>query len=169
MQIKISTIILFSCFGLTGCGDSTSSSASKTVSVDSIEGLVINEAGPVASGKIEGKDRDGRVIAKTELNGDGHYKLVIPVGSAYPLVLHAYPSGSDETLTAVVTSELAEEQDISQVSTIVVETAMSLGGLTEANIAKAAGAAIAQRKNSGGAGSSAGFKGDPTKHYGGWH
>jgi hypothetical protein len=55
------------------------------------------------------------------------------------------------------------------VTTSVVNTAMNLGGLTEVNLAKAAGAAISQRKSTGGSGGSAGFKGDPTKHYGGWH
>jgi hypothetical protein len=84
-------------------------------------------------------------------------------------VLTASPEGETRTLKAAITSDLVSEQDISSVTTIVVETAMNLGGLTETNLAKAAGAAISQRRSSGGSGGSAGFKGDPTKQYGGWH
>jgi hypothetical protein len=109
------------------------------------------------------------VIANTEVGGDGHYRIAIPVGAKYPVVLSASFEGEGSPLKAAVTSDLATDQNISSVTTIVVNTAMNLGGLTEVNLAKAAGAAISQRKSTGGSGGSAGFKGDPTKHYGGWH
>ncbi len=115
-------------------------------------------------------------MAKTELQGGTNsYQLTLPVGTAFPAILNAYPDGTNETLKAAVSSSLAAEQDISPVSTIVVDTALSLGGINEANLAKAAGAAIALRKKSGGGGGGGGaatsesFKGDPTKQYGGWH
>jgi hypothetical protein len=67
------------------------------------------------------------------------------------LILTAYPEpAAERPLKAAVTSALASEQDITEVTTIVVETALSLGGVNEANLAKASGAAIAQRKKSGG-------------------
>jgi hypothetical protein len=153
---------------LAGCGDATAPKSSSAAE-DTIAGQVITDQGPVTKAKIEAKDSRGSVVARTEISGDAHYRLTIPAGAAYPLVLTAYPEGQPEPLKAAVTSELAEDQDISEVTSIVVDTAMNLGGLTEANLAKAAGAAISQRKTTGGSGGSAGFKGDPTKNYGGWH
>lgn len=152
---------------LAACGPSgTSGTAAHETQ---ITGLVLTDEGPVAKARIEAQDSRGARLAQAEVGGDGHYRLTLPAGAGYPVVLSAYREGGAAPLKAVATSDLVTEQDISEVTTLVVDTALSLGGLTEANLAKAAGAAIAQRKTSGGSGSSAGFKGDPTKHYGGWH
>jgi hypothetical protein len=156
---------------LTACGpDSKSGSSGGTAAVETrIAGLVLTDEGPATNAAIEARDRNGTTVAQAELRGDSHYSLAIPAGAAYPLVLTATADGQPAPLKAAVTSALVSDQDISPVTTLVVETALSLGGLTEANLAKAAGAAIAQRKTSGGTGSSTGFRGDPTKQYGGWH
>jgi hypothetical protein len=130
---------------------------------------VLYDDNPVTKASIEATDRNGKAIANATLNGDAHYRLKLPAGTAFPVVLTAKPEGEAQALKAAVTSDLVSEQDISSVTTIVVDTAMSLGGLTESNLAKAAGAAISQRRSTGGSGGSAGFKGDPTKQYGGWH
>lgn len=135
---------------------------------------MLNDDGPVTQGKVEAKDAKGAVAARTELKGQSSYALTIPPGTAYPLTMTAYPEATpNESLRAVVADANASVQDISPIMTVVVDTALSLGGLTEANLAKVAVAAIAQRKKSGG-GSGAGgttqsFTGDPTKQYGGWH
>jgi hypothetical protein len=170
MKLKTFSLIA-SVLALTACGpSSTPGTSGGPAAVESkITGLVLNEEGPVAKAAIEARDRNGNIVAKAELGGDSHYNVRIPAGAAYPLVLTALPEGGPASLKAAVTNDLVTEQDISPVTTIVVDTALSLGGLTEANLAKAAGAAIAQRKSSGGSGGSAGFKGDPTKQYGGWH
>lgn len=154
---------------LSGCDASNSPSSKSSPTESAITGLVLDDDTPITQGKIEAADRNGKVIASATINGDAHYRLKLPAGSAFPVVLTASPEGETRTLKAAVTSDLVSEQDISSVTTIVVETAMNLGGLTETNLAKAAGAAISQRRSSGGSGGSAGFKGDPTKQYGGWH
>ena len=159
---------------MTGCGDNTPSS-SPASSPTKLTGHVINDDGPVSKAKIEATDAKGTVVAKAELNGtSNNYLLAIPAGAAYPLILTAYPQDTPgQPLKAAIASSLAAEQDISQVSTLVVDTALSLGGINEANLAKAAGAAISLRKRSGGGGgggaTTESFKGDPTKQYGGWH
>lgn len=169
MKQKLIPLIVLG-LALTACGPSPSTGSSGGAAVEiKITGLVLNEDNPVTKAKIEAQDGKGATVAKTEVSGDGHYSLTLPAGTAYPVVLSAQPEAEPKPLKAVVTSDLVSEQDISTVTTIVVDTAMSLGGLTEANLAKAAGAAISQRKSSGGSGSSSGFKGDPTKQYGGWH
>jgi len=161
---------------LTGCdnGARTSGSQLSSTTQTRIGGHVLNDDGPIAQGRIEATDAKGSIVARAELKGEPTYALTVPAGTAYPLIITAYPdSAPNERLKAAVTDPNASAQDISPVTTIVVDTAMSLGGLTEVNLAKAAGAAIAQRKKSGG-GSGGGatsqsFKGDPTKQYGGWH
>ena len=93
------------------------------------------------------------------------------------MILTAVTEVSGEApLKAAIPDANVSEQDISPVTTIIVDTALSLGGLTEANLTKAAGAAISLRRKSGGGGGGGGagtttqsFKGDPTKQYGGWH
>ncbi len=175
MNIRIFIILLGSSLWLASCGDNAPSS-SVANSPTRISGHVSNDDGPVGKARIEAKDAKGQVAAKTELqDGSNAYQIILPAETAFPVILAAYPQATPEApLKAAVSSPLAAEQDISPVTTIVVDTALSLGGLTESNLAKAAGAAIALRKKSGGGGGGGGattesFKGDPTKQYGGWH
>ncbi len=175
MNIRILIVCLGATFWLTACNDNTSS-PSTAASPTRLTGHVSNDDGPVDKARIEAKDAKGQVAAKTELQGGSNaYQLSLPAGTAYPVILTAYPlANPNEVLKAAVPSSLASEQDISPVTTIIVDTALSLGGINEPNLAKAAGAAIALRKKSGGGGGGGGattesFKGDPTKQYGGWH
>ncbi len=161
---------------LTACGDNAPSPSTAAAASIRLSGHVLNDDGPVNKGRLEARDTKGAVVAKSELAGGSNgYQLTLPAGTAYPVVLTAYPEAApSETLKAAVVNAVSAEQDISQVTTIVVDTALSLGGITEANLARAAGAAISMRKKSGGGGGGGGattesFKGDPTKQYGGWH
>ena len=130
---------------------------------------VLSDEGPVDRARIAVEDRAGKEVAAAELSGEPRVLVAIPAGADYPLIIKAYPADSSGPLKAAVTSALVTEQDVSPVTTLVVDAALSFGGLTAENLAKAAGAAIAQRRTSGGSGTSSGFKGDPTKQYGGWH
>ena len=162
--MKVDLILLLaSVITLSACENNSSSPVSKATEVR-ISGVVLQEDVSVTHAKIEAKDINGKIVAATTLEGKDRFTINLPAGADYPVILSATPTGQQTTLKAVVTSDLVEEQDISSVTTIVVDTAISLGGVNEANLAKAARAAISQRKTSGGAGSSSGFKGDPTKH-----
>ncbi|MEQ1528023.1 MAG: hypothetical protein ABL925_01810, partial [Methylococcales bacterium] len=61
------------------------------------------------------------------------------------------------------------QQDITHMSSLVVRSARDLGGINKENMVSAAGNAIAQSRTTNGSSTSVGFKGDPTKQYGGWH
>lgn len=173
MSIRLSILSLSAGLWLAACGGDAPPSAPSAAQTR-LSGHVSNDDGPVLKARVEARDAAGAVVAKAEAQGGG-YQLTLPAGTAFPVILSAHPEAApDGVLKAAVTSALASEQDISPVSTIVVDTALSLGGVNEANLAKAAGAAIAQRKKSGGGGGGGGattenFKGDPTKQYGGWH
>jgi len=175
LALKPLAVCLFGGALLTACGDNTANS-SQSSAQSRLTGHVSNDDGPVDNARIEAKDAKGAVVAKTELpSGSNMYQISLPTSTVFPVILTAYPQATPgETLKAAVASPLAAEQDISPVSTIVVDTALGLGGINEANLAKAAGAAISMRKKSGGGGGGGGattesFKGDPTKQYGGWH
>jgi len=161
---------------MSGCDDGSSSKTfgGSNATASRLSGHVLDDDGPILKAKINAKDASGVIIAETALDGQSEYDLTIPAHTRFPLILNVHPVDKpNETLRAAVTDGTASLQDISPVSTIVVDTALSLGGLTEGNLAKAAGAAIAQRRKSGSGGggtaTSEGFKGDPTKQYGGWH
>lgn len=162
-------LILATAMTLAACGDNAPTATVAKAAEAHITGVVLNEDAPVTLAKIEAHDRNGKRVAETMMNGKDRYDIKLPPGTAYPVILTATPEGQSTALKAAITSDLVAEQDVSSVTTIVVDTALSLGGLTEANLAKAARAAISQRRTSGGSGSSSGFKGDPTKQYGGWH
>jgi len=167
---RLAALLAAGLFLMTACDNGAVGSKASSSTQTRISGHVFDDEGPVTRAKIEVKDAKGALVAQTELKDAPSYSLTVPAGVSFPLVISAYSEATPgSTLKAVVTNEQAREQDVSPVTTLIVESALSFGGLTEANLAKAAGAALAQRKKSGGSGTSEGFKGDPTKQYGGWH
>jgi len=139
---------------LTGCDAGPGSSVSAPAASEAkISGNVQDQHGPVMDAKIEVRDKNGQLVTTTELTStSNHYSITVPAGTAYPIVLTATPNNPDPgrgPVKAVVTSSLADRMDITDVTTIVVDSAMTLGGLTEANIAKASGGAIGLRQRQG--------------------
>jgi hypothetical protein len=141
-----------------GCDSSPSGggsvSSAPATSEAKIAGNVQDVHGPIMDGKIEVRDKNGQLITTAQLGGgSNHYSVTVPAGAAYPIVLTATPTpapGSNSTtVKAVVTSPLADRMDITDVTTLVVDAAMTLGGLTAENIAKASGSAIGLRQRQG--------------------
>lgn len=154
---------------VTACGDSSSGSRQTGMGGQQvIEGTVTNRDELIVSGNIIAKDKNGAKVAETEPDREGHFSIMLPPGVTYPVTLEI---AVDEhtLLEAVVMDSSLAMQDISTMSTLVVESARNLGGLTKQNMAQAAINAIRQNKKASGKGTSTGFKGDPTKQYGGWH
>lgn len=152
---------------LGGCGESSNDKGPATGTYSHIEGIVTDRDGPITSGKIIIKDKNGAAVTSVALNGESRYSVNIPADTAYPVFLEI--AGHDELLEAVVIDSSAVKQDITPMSSLVVRSARDLGGVTKENMARAAINAISQSKTAGGKGTAAGFKGDPTKQYGGWH
>jgi hypothetical protein len=155
--------------GLTaGCDDGAKSKSSAAMEAR-ISGNIRDQHGPILNSRLEVTDQTGRVVSSTDLSGNDSFSIRVPAGTAFPIVLTAHPTGesaaNSTAVKAVVTSPLADRMDITDVSTIVVESALSLGGLTAENIAKASGAAIGLRQRegvsagAGGGGSGAGQSG----------
>ena len=153
-----------------GCGDGGSSSGSNSPKKEaSIGGLVNDVKGPVSHGQIEVKDSGGSVVAKGEFH-DGKYHIKVPATASYPVLLIAHPPQDavlNAPIRAVVTSSIADHVDISSVSEAIVDGALTLGGLTMQNIAKASGGAIGMRQSQGVSAGTGGSGGGPGNSGGG--
>lgn len=154
----------------TGCDDGAKTGASRSASMAAkITGYIQDQHGPILNSRLEVADKSGRIVSSTELTDSNYYSIAVPAGTSYPIVLTAHPTGESAAnaapVKAVVTSPLADRMDVTDVSTIVVDSALTLGGLTAENIAKASGAAIGLRQregvsaSAGGGGSGAGQSG----------
>ncbi len=151
-----------------GCGDSsTPGKPGLSGAAVQLRGIVANREGPVSAGQVVIRDSNGRTIATVQLQGQKGYSATIPANTSYPIILSVSNEGKE--LRAVVLNPETEKQDITVMSTLVVESAENLGGFTRENMARAATNAINQSRTKSGKGTVAGFKGDPTKQFGGWH
>jgi hypothetical protein len=157
---------------VSGCGNEAPKSAFPQQAVKkyeqpaTLEGLVSDDKGPVKSGTVKVSDENGAVIAETALQGSEHYRVQVPAGTVLPIVLAFYPASGGEPLITAVIHPTVTKYDITPLSTAIAKKAKALGGYTHGNLLVAAesmGTAPDDNKTT------AGFRGDPTKQYGGWH
>lgn len=140
--------------GLQGCdsGPGAGSQGHSNAPEAQIEGAVSDIHGPMAQGILEVRDKNDRIVLNQPLDGlSNHYSLRIPAGTTYPVLLVVTPPAEslNQRVRAVVTSPLADRMDITDITSLVVDAALALGGLTEENIAKASGGAIGLRQRQG--------------------
>ncbi len=155
-----------------GCdsGGPSSSSSATVSSQAKIEGNISDIHGPITQGKFEVKDKNDKLIMSQTLDGaSNHYAITVPAGTAYPilLVVTPPPGPASQVVRAVVTSPLADRMDISDITSLIVDAALALGGLTETNIAKASGSAIGMRQRQGVSASAGGGGAGPGQSAGG--
>lgn len=171
---KWGTLVTFllALLGLAGCGNEAPKSAfpqqtvKKFEQTTMLEGLVSDNAGPIKLGTVKAYDEKENVIAETALQGSDHYKIEIPAGTSLPIALtFSRPQGVEKMIAAVVHPNVTQ-YDITPLSTAIAKKAKALGGYTHGNLLVAAesmGTVPDENKTT------AGFRGDPTKQYGGWH
>ena len=131
-----------------------------------LKGLIVNKKGSEITGKLTVADSTGKVVAKTQLENSRHYSVKIPAGTTLPVVLTVTEKGKTEKLRAVVISSSVSSYDVSLLTTKIAKRAKELGGYTYANMVMAADSTVGVPDANK---TSTGFKGDPTKQYGGWH
>lgn len=168
-------ISLACCILMAGCDSrpqpvsTAKSGQQKYETPKSLQGRVTNDEGPVKVGVVKALSEAGQEMARTELNGTAQYMLDIPAGTALPLILTYYPqenAAEDQRMMAAVVHTGASKYDINQLSTRIAKQAKAMGGYTHKNLVQAAestGTVPASNKTT------AGFHGDPTTQYGGWH
>ena len=171
MKKFLFTLMVASIF-LVACDDQKKKSTTIKVPVQKykqihvLEGSVLNEKGSVLDGEIKVTDSFGKVVAKTRLENSKHYRVAIPAGTVLPIVLTVSTKESDEKLRAVIISPAASQYDISPLTTKIANRAKELGGYTYSNMVMAAESTVGIPDANK---TSTGFRGDPTKQYGGWH
>lgn len=141
----------------------------KYASATVLQGLVTGDGGPLKTGIVKALSEKGELIASTELAGDARYQLEIPAGTQLPLLLTYFPDANapaDKRMLAAAIHASLSKYDINPSSTRIAKQAKALGGYNHKNLVRAAeetGIVPADNKTT------AGFRGDPTTQYGGWH
>ncbi len=177
---KQSTFLLFGLMVvvLTACGGDEKSSAMKAYTQTkaqvfkqktTLSGKVSNEKGPIKSGTVKAVDLKGNVLASAEVKNNGDYAIAIPAGTELPIELKFYPdenSQDAEEMTSVVAYASMTGYDINDLTTRIAKKAKELGGYSHRNIVLASESMVHVPDANK---TSTGFRGDPTKQYGGWH
>jgi len=168
-------MVLMSTFFLNACDSKpqpslvAKPSQEKYQVVATLEGLVTDDNGPVKSGVVKALTEKGEVLASVELADSPRYRLEIPAGTLLPIVLAYYPSANssdDKRMIAAAVHANKSLYDINPSSTRIAKQAKAMGGYTHNNLVRAAEASgIVPADNK----TTAGFRGDPTTQYGGWH
>lgn len=127
-----------------GCGSSTTAPA--PVATANVVGSAGD--GPIVGGTVTVKDATNAVIGTATTDANAHYTIAIPAGSALPLTV-TITGGVDQVtglapefpLETAVTTALSTVTDsnanANPISTIAVQAARALGGVTAANLTTA--------------------------------
>jgi len=175
--LGISCVLLIGGIALVGCDSGPKPQTSivskpkvqKYEQVKTLEGLITNDEGPIRTGIVKALTEKGQELSKIEITEGPQYSIEIPAGTVLPIILAYYPSAEasdDERMISVVVHADASKFDINTLSTRIAEAAKAMGGYTHKNLVRAAegtGTVPAANKTT------AGFRGDPTTQYGGWH
>jgi hypothetical protein len=168
-------LMLTSAALLTGCGEQSNSITAINEPVQKYEkevtlaGAVTGQNGPITNGKILATDEKGKVISSSSLENTSRYSIVIPAGTLLPILLQVHPDTGAENgkpLTLAIADALMTNYNINPLTTAIAEKAKSLGGYTRKNLMAAAVLSTSVPDEDK---TSSGFRGDPTKNYGGWH
>jgi len=170
-------VLFMACCFLTGCEKSNENTVSikqaikKYEQATTLEGVVSNNEGPIKTGTIKVTDNNEQLVATAALQNNGHYSVEIPANTVLPIVLTYYPKaanedGDAEKLIAAVVHPAITKYDINPLTTAIAKKAQAMGGYTHANMVRAAEDTVTVPDANK---TTAGFRGDPTTQYGGWH
>ena len=134
-----------------------------------LKGAVRNKKQTFKLGEVKATDIKGKVIATAQLENDNHYSIKIPAGTELPILLSFNPDNdkSDKNkLISVALYTRMKKYDINELTTLIAKKAKSMGGYTHRNMSMAADGTVGIPDANK---TSTGFRGDPTRQYGGWH
>ncbi|QJD28646.1 hypothetical protein [Methylococcus geothermalis] len=169
------SILLVSAAFLAGCGEQANTGAALNETEQKYEkevtlsGTVSDQKGPVTKGRILATDEKGNIISSATLENTNRYSLVIPAGTLLPILLQVHTEAEPQTgkpLTLAVAEATMTNYNINPLTTAIAEKAKSMGGYTRKNLMAAAVLSTSVPDEDK---TSSGFRGDPTKNYGGWH
>ena len=178
LSLKSLFFVTVTSLSLLGCSDDKGTDKKGLVAEQSVQkytkdtllkGKVSTKKGSIFEGEITAKDSNGKIVATTLLAGKSHYSITIPKDVKLPLILTFSPlsdSADKDQLIAAAIYTAIKKYDINDLTTLIAKKAKSLGGYTHANMSIAADQTVGIPDANK---TSTGFRGDPTKQYGGWH
>ncbi len=132
-----------------------------------LTGRVSNKKTSIRTGEIKATDSKNKLIATAEIDKNSHYALTIPAGTKLPIILsYSSTAKNSDKLTSVAIYSSLKKYDINDLTTLIAKKAKSLGGYNHSNMSIAADSTVGVPDANK---TSTGFRGDPTKQYGGWH
>jgi hypothetical protein len=137
----------------------------KFAQTTTIEGNVSNNGGIINTGKVDVSDENGHVIAQAPV-ANSHFQVEIPANTVLPLLLTYSSERDKEKLVTAVIYDTVTKYYINPSTTAITKAAKAMGGYTRANMVRAAESTV---HTPDGNKTSAGWRGDPTSQYGGWH
>ncbi len=141
----------------------------KYAKLTTLKGTVSYKGHDVSAGTIKVTSTNGKLITSTTLELSNQYQVEIPAGTELPILLTFHPevgSKNNESLVSAVVHPNVTQYDINPFTTAIAKKAQSLGGYTHTNMIIAAENAVHVPDENK---TSSGWRGDPTKQYGGWH
>ena len=130
-----------------------------------LEGVVSNDKGVIKTGTVEVTDESGHLITQATVD-DGHYSVEVPANTVLPILLTFSSGPGTEKLVAAVIHDTITKYEINPSTTAIAKAAKAMGGYTHANMTRAAADTIHTPDANK---TTTGWRGDPTKQYGGWH
>ena len=134
-----------------------------------IKGKVSYNKHTKISGEIKVTDSKDKLVASLQLDKQSQFSIKVPAGTELPLTLSFYPnadSDNKDKLKSVAIYASIKKYDINELTTLIAKKAKELGGYTHSNMVMAADSTVGVPDANK---TSTGFRGDPTKQYGGWH
>lgn len=132
-------------------------------------GAVSNQQGRVKEGYINVTDVNYQSITTVKVTDNGQYHVEIPAQTPLPIILNYHPNeniSNGEQQRVVVIDPSISKYDINPLTTVIAQKAKEMGGYTRKNLVMAAENSVHVPDANK---TSAGFRGDPTTQYGGWH
>ncbi|HEY8158073.1 MAG TPA: hypothetical protein VIF10_05130 [Methylobacter sp.] len=169
--ILFTAVLALSGFAMTGCEQEQRTAKVSQVPVKKyakatvLEGVVSNDKGLIKTGIVDVIDESDRLITQATVD-NGHYSVEVPANTVLPILL-TFSSGPDaEKLVTAVIHDTITKYDINPSTTAIAKAAKAMGGYTHANMTRAASDIIHTPDANK---TTTGWRGDPTKQYGGWH
>ena len=134
-----------------------------------LHGSVSLNGASAKTGKVEARLANGDLLAEYQLDNSSRYRLTIAAGTVLPIILSYSPpdmTKDGERLISVVVQTSLYQYDINPLTTAIAAKAMALGGYSSKNLIQAAADSVHVPDANK---TTAGFRGDPTTQYGGWH
>lgn len=133
------------------------------------KGLVSDKKKSIKSGEVKVTNSQGKLIASTTITKSRRYSVKIPADTELPLILSFTPendtSDKNKLMTVAIFTAI-KKYDINDLTTLIAKKAKSFGGYTHRNMVIAADQTVGIPDANK---TSTGFRGDPTRQYGGWH